>query len=107
MIGIRFGGRFGIRNSTGPRDLTVSSFAVTPSSRTIVILSQFQLSAIQTLSDATTRDVTSQARWTSSNPLIATVSVRGLLIAVAVGDTTITATFAGRSANSAVHVSLT
>lgn len=107
MMRMRIGTALGMRRTSGRADLIVTGFAVSPASPTIALLGQLQLAAIQTLSDGTTRTVTTQAVWTSTNPLIATVTPLGLSAAVAVGDTTISASFAGRTAQAAVHVSLT
>jgi len=52
-----------------------------------------QLTALATLSDSTTRDVTSQALWQSSNTSVATVSSSGLVTTVATGVSTISATY--------------
>ncbi|MBK7864135.1 MAG: Ig-like domain-containing protein [Archangiaceae bacterium] len=60
-----------------------------------------QLFAQATLSDGSTQDVTSQATWSSSDPTVATVSngsgSRGLVTAVAVGVSTLTATVGSTS----------
>ena len=65
-----------------------------------------QLSASETLSDGTSQDITSQATWTSSSPTIIVVSATGVVTAVSLGQSTITATFQGVSGTSAVMFSL-
>jgi uncharacterized protein YjdB len=47
------------------------------------------LTATATWANRTTRDVTSQVRWNSRDPSVATISPDGLLTAVAMGATTV------------------
>jgi Bacterial Ig-like domain (group 2) len=61
---------------TAPSATTVVAVAVTSESPAAVA---FQLTATARLSDGTARDVTSAAAWTSSNPLLATVSPTGMV----------------------------
>jgi len=63
-----------------------------------------QLSAIATMSNGTTQNVTNQATWTSSNALIATVSATGLLTGVGSGTADITATYRGQSGRGTAEV---
>jgi hypothetical protein len=53
----------------------------------------FQLTATAQLTDGTTRDVTSVARWESSNALLATVSSTGLVSIQGTGDVEFRATY--------------
>jgi flavin reductase (DIM6/NTAB) family NADH-FMN oxidoreductase RutF len=50
--------------------------------------------------------VTTQATWTSSDPAIATVSSAGVVTGLAVGSTTITATYKGVSGTKVITVNL-
>jgi hypothetical protein len=52
-----------------------------------------QFTAIATMSDGATQTVTSQATWQSSLPNVATVTDTGIVTAVSVGSTDITATY--------------
>jgi Bacterial Ig-like domain (group 2) len=52
------------------------------------------------------KDVTTQASWTSSNPAVATIDPSGLATAVAVGSTTITASFKGFSSTASLDVTI-
>lgn len=61
-----------------------------------------QLNAVAQMSDGSSKDVTSQAAWTSSDATIATVSSTGLLSGVASGPVTITATYQGFTSNSLI-----
>jgi uncharacterized protein YjdB len=50
--------------------------------------------------------VTAQAAWTSSNTTVATVSSAGIVTGLAVGSTTITATYQGVSGTKVITVNL-
>ncbi|MNG92351.1 Bacterial Ig-like domain (group 2) [compost metagenome] len=63
-----------------------------------------QLAASGTYSDGTTKDVTADVYWSSSNPAIVTVSLAGQVTAVAPGSTTIIGTLDGQSATIPVTV---
>ncbi len=63
-----------------------------------------QLSATETFSDGSTKDVTSTATWTSSNPGVGTVSPAGVLSGNATGSVTATATIDGISGQTTVSV---
>ena len=68
------------------------SIAVTPANPSLAAGNQQQFAATGTYSDGSHQDLTSSATWTSSAPLVATISSTGLATAVAVGNTTIQAT---------------
>jgi Big-like domain-containing protein len=63
-----------------------------------------QLEATATFNDATTKDVTGAARWTTSNPAVVTVSSAGLITAVDFGSSNVSAFYLGRSQSRAVTV---
>src|SRR4029450_8616203 len=52
-----------------------------------------QLTATATFANGQTENVTPQAKWEVTNPSVATISDRGLLRAVAVGEAQVTASF--------------
>jgi hypothetical protein len=54
-----------------------------------------QFTAVQTMSDGSTRDVTAMAKWTSSNPSVLSVKA-GLAKALAGGEVGLTAELEGR-----------
>ncbi|WP_349919898.1 beta strand repeat-containing protein [Aeromonas veronii] len=54
-----------------------------------------QLQAIATLSDDTTKDVSTQASWQSDNPSVLSVDSQGKITANDTGDATVTATILG------------
>ena len=74
---------------------TVASIAVA-GSNAIDVSATTQLTATATLSDGTTRNVTSTAVWQSSNPAVATVTA-GRVLAVSAGTATISAASDGRT----------
>ena len=71
--------------------VTLTSIAVTPPSTTLPANTTQTLTATGMYDNATTKNLTSTASWTSSNPAVATVSSAGVVLAIAAGTTTITA----------------
>lgn len=88
-----------------PLGITVSSIAVTPTTKTLAAAATQQLVVTATWSDSSTSTVTSLASYVSSDAAKATVSSGGLITAVATGSATITATYATKTATCAVTVS--
>ena len=90
--------------SSGP---TLKSIAVTPSTANIGVNGMQQFTATGTFSDNSTKDVTTQSVWKSSNTEVATVGAgTGLATGVgAGGPVTITATDAGISGTAQLTVS--
>jgi len=76
-------------SSTSPS--TVSTVAITGTPPAVGATSQF--SAVATLSDGTTLDVTNVSTWGSSNAAEAVVSSTGLVTGVAAGSVTVQATY--------------
>lgn len=69
----------------------VRSIAVTPTTVELLTTETQQLTAIATLTDNSTEDVTGSATWASSDESVATVSAAGLVTAVTAGEATVTA----------------
>src|SRR5258707_1034904 len=101
----------GVSNST---TLTVSpatlvTLAITPTNPSIALGTNEAFTATGIYSDATTQDLTSLVTWSSSNPLVATVSNAlgslGLGTSVAPGQATIGAAFEGVSNSTTLTVS--
>jgi hypothetical protein len=90
--------------SSGP---TLKSIAVTPSTANISVNGIHQFTATGTFSDNSTKDVTTQSTWQSSNTEVATIGAgTGLATGVGVGGpVTITATDAGISGTAQLTVS--
>ncbi len=84
------------------------SIKITPQNLKLPATIETQLSAIGTFSDGQELDLTSAATWTSSTPSVATVSnasnTAGVATGMAVGGTTVTAAFSGKSATTALTV---
>ena len=85
-----------------PSAAAVVSVAVSGSAPLVGANSQF--SATATLSDGTTKPVTSVASWSSSNAAVAKVDVSGVVAGVAAGDADITATYQSISGKAAVTI---
>ena len=71
--------------------VTLSSIALTPDSKSIAVGTTFKFVATATLSDKTTKDLSSTATWSSADAKVATVSSAGEATAVAPGTAVITA----------------
>lgn len=81
----------GCSNGDGVEEVSVVSISVTPTMSTVAKGLSQQFVAIASLSDGGKRDVSSTARWASSDPTVATMGASGLANTVAVGNTTVTA----------------
>ncbi len=75
----------------GGSTVTLTSISVTPANPSLPagVTKQFAASGI--FSDGTSRDITTQATWKSSNTSVVTVNSSGLATTVATGNVTITA----------------
>ena len=71
----------------------LGSIAVTPVNPSIAAGKQQQFTATGTYSDGSKQDLTNSASWTSSAPSVATITSGGLATGVAVGNTTIEASW--------------
>jgi len=70
---------------------SVVAISVSPSNPSIQLNATQQFTATGAFGDGTNRDVTSSVTWTSSSSNVATINSSGLAMAVATGQTTITA----------------
>ena len=80
------------------------SFAVSPAGASVAKGLSRQFSAIGTYTDASTRDLSASAAWSSSDEAVATIGETGLAATLAEGSTTITATLGGWSASAILTV---
>lgn len=88
--------------SAAPR-VPVDSVRVTPSDPRVAVGQSAQLTA--TVLDASGNVLSGRpVTWSSSNPLVATVSATGVVNALLAGGATITATSGGKSATSSVSI---
>lgn len=71
--------------------VTLSSITVTPETQMLVRGETLRFTASGTYSDGTTKDLTFDASWSSSDPLVASVSVTGEVAALSAGTTTLRA----------------
>lgn len=86
---------------------TLVSIAVTPANPTVALGATKQFTATGTYSDGTTKDMTGQVVWTSSDTSKATVGKdTGLGTAVAAGTTTITAASGSITGNTVLTVTI-
>jgi uncharacterized protein YjdB len=83
---------------------TLVSITVTPANSTVAVGQQQQFTATGTYTDASKKDLTSTATWTSSATSFATISGGGLATAVAAGSTTIQATSGAIKGSTALTV---
>ncbi len=79
-------------NTVTTTSATLVSIAVTPNTPSIAKGLTQQLTAMGTYTDGSTVDITSSATWTSANTSASTVTSSGLVTAVDVGDSIVTAT---------------
>jgi hypothetical protein len=83
-------GLSGTGTSSGP---TLVSIAVTPNPATVAVNATVQFTATGTFSDNSTKNITTQSAWTSSNTAIATIgAATGLATGVSPSDGSITIT---------------
>lgn len=76
-------------------DAIATKISVIPPTTALAKGLSLQLQAIATLSDDTTKDVSTQAGWQSSDPTVLSVDTQGKITALDVGDATVTATIQG------------
>jgi hypothetical protein len=98
------GGGFVATSGEGapPPPPTLVSIDVTPNTPSVQLGATQQMTATGTYSDASTADLTAGATWLSGTPAAATVNGTGLVTAVAVGSSLITATVGAVSGSETV-----
>ncbi|MEO7209250.1 MAG: Ig-like domain-containing protein [Steroidobacteraceae bacterium] len=106
-INAAFGGISGSTNLT-VTTATLVSLGVTPANPSIAKGLKSQFTAVGSYTDSSTKNLTAQVQWSSSDPTLATVSnaagYDGLATGLNPGSVTITATLAGTSASSVLTV---
>lgn len=93
-----------ISEITPKGDLAAVSIEVSPASPSVADGATVQLTATATYGDSSTRNVTADCDWSSSNETFATVSAAGLVTGVAAGSATITADYGDLTDTAAVTV---
>ncbi len=86
---------------------TLVSIAVTPANPSIPVGVTRQFTASGIYSDGTSRDITTQVTWSSSNPVIATVNGSGLATAVTAGTAAATIKAASGSISGSTTLTVT
>ena len=87
-----------------PPPPALTSITVTPTNHSILTGASQQFTAIGTYSDDSTKNLTSQATWISSNTLVATINAGGLATGVTTGTTTISASLTGVTGNTVLTI---
>ena len=87
-----------------PEPIALMSIAITPTSPSILIGATQQFTAMGTLSDGSTQNLTTHVAWTSSNAEVAMINASGLATGVSTGTTTLSASLAGVTGNSVLTV---
>ena len=83
---------------------TLEGLSLAPAASYILVGQSQQFTLTEFLSNETEPVVSSGVTWTSSNTAAATINSAGLATAVAIGSTTITATFAGFSEQATLNI---
>jgi hypothetical protein len=87
-------------------DPPISFVQVTPSNASLPLGGSLQFVATVVFTDLTTRNVTAQSTWTSSNAQVAVVAASGRASGLAEGTTTISATYNGVTGSTTVGVAV-
>lgn len=93
-------------NVTTTSGAVLVSLSISPLNDTMPISATQQFVATANYSDGSAVDVSSQARWASTNGSVASISTGGLVTANSAGGTTISATFGGLSASTPLTVAI-
>lgn len=104
LVYLESGCSSGAGNSAASVPSTLISITVTPTDPGIAIGKMQQFIAMGTYSDSSTRDLTSSATWTSSDPIVATVNPAGLVSSRAIGSAMITAVSGAISGHSTLSI---
>lgn len=91
---------FGVTIDSEPQ-ATLESIAVAPTPASIEVGRTVQFTATADYADESTRDVTTEVIWASSNQEVATVNATGMATGIAVGTTAITATLGAITSDTA------
>lgn len=94
----------GTNTDAGGSTADLVSISATPSGQTLAVGNTRQFRASGIYSDGTSRNLTTQVTWSSSDTSVATVSSSGLATALSTGTTTITTTSGGISGNTTLTV---
>src|SRR5579864_5764186 len=95
-----------VRGSTSltVTNATVVTITLTPTNPSLVVGTFQQFTATGTFSDNSKQVINGVAKWLASSPSVANTNAAGLVTALSVGSTTISATFENVTGNSSVSV---
>ncbi len=96
----------GSSSPSAPGNPTLNSITVTPTTPSIAVKASLQLTAIGNYSNGSSKSLTASVVWSSSAPGVATISNIGLVTAVSVGSSTITATLSSINGTAPLTVTL-
>ena len=102
--GLGIGGFNYVTVSVASTTLTLQSVSTAPASVTVGVGKSTQLAATAAYSDGSSRDVTTQASWSSSDATKVRISNLGVVTGVASGTATVTAQYGGFSGSTTVNV---
>jgi hypothetical protein len=88
----------------GTQPPTLKSIAVTPANQSTPSGTTVQYTATGTYSDNSVKNITGSVTWASATPATATINAAGLATAVAVGNSTISATSGGIAGSTTLTV---
>jgi hypothetical protein len=88
----------GATAGSGTAGAELTSVAIVPAQTVVAIGSTTQLKAIATFSDGSSRDVTTEFAWNSSDPRTIAATATGSLIGLATGKATIAGSYQGHQA---------
>jgi uncharacterized protein YjdB len=97
-------GNAAVPTEVAPDGPLLAAVVVTPANPSLVPGGSLQMRARAVYIDASMSEVTSQAAWTSSRPMVATVTATGLVSALMTGETTISATYLGMTSSTSFTV---
>ncbi len=107
MVGLSSCGGGSSSSSSPSEQKKLASITITPSNPAIAAGASQQFIATGTFSDGTTQDLTGQVAWTSFFISVATITQNGMVSAIAVGQTSISATLGDVSGSTALTVPAT
>ncbi len=96
---------FGLLLASCGGETKLDSMFITPVSMSVPVGAAQQYTATGNYSDASSKNITTQVTWTSSNPAAATINSAGYAVAVAPGTTSISA-FQGGVASALVTLTV-
>ena len=104
IVTVNYGGLMSSISVAVSNPVTLTSINANPASITLTSAQTQQIDILANYSDNSTKDVTLQSQYTTSNAGVATVSSSGLITAVASGSATIATNYGGLTSTIAITV---